>query len=226
MLATRRVPVSLRSKRPHFNPSSPPTFLTGTYSTIRASSLIRSSPPNDSTGNVNATRSPKSHLTRHYARSTAKQPSKSQPSQPNARPQNKTNDGSPENFSRTQAKDTAAGSSRHISRLTAANVKVKHTIPPKKSLRKKLQLKDEAYLRQTLRIPTSADLPDCPKALFQDTRVFLIQTLQNIVSFDAKFTEIEHRANRCDLTYLTASHKIDASGEGASKVCTIYHLSS
>ena len=79
-------------------------------------------------------------------------------------------------------------------------------------------MKDEAYVRRTVHVPTPIDYPEAPPEMFKSPKSYLIQLTQGIASFNSNITEQSKKIFKCDLTYDSAAHKISVDAQGRSKV--------
>ncbi|KAL9102070.1 MAG: hypothetical protein Q9163_002750 [Psora crenata] len=81
----------------------------------------------------------------------------------------------------------------------------------------KLVLKDEAYIRRTMHVPTSQDYPDAPKGIFKTPKQSIMDGTQGLATVREDFTELAEHIWRCTLTFDSASHKEVVEAEGRSK---------
>lgn len=82
-----------------------------------------------------------------------------------------------------------------------------------------MTLKDEAYVRANMRVPTSQDYPEAPKGIFKTPKDTLLNGIQGLAKLHAEFLELSSDAWRCTLTFDSASRKEVVESEGRSKVC-------
>ena len=82
----------------------------------------------------------------------------------------------------------------------------------------KLVLKDEAYIRRTMHVPTSQDYPGAPKNIFKAPKTSINDGIQGLAEIKEEFTEIGKDVWRCSVTFESASYKEVVDAEGRSKV--------
>ena len=83
----------------------------------------------------------------------------------------------------------------------------------------KVILKDEAYIRRTMHVPTSQDYPDAPKGIFKLPKQAINNGTQDLADLREEYKEIAKDAWKCTLTFDSASHKEVVEAEGRGKVC-------
>ncbi|KAL9128506.1 MAG: hypothetical protein Q9217_002832 [Psora testacea] len=81
----------------------------------------------------------------------------------------------------------------------------------------KISLKDEAYIRRTMHVPTSQDYPDAPKDIFKAPKQSLMNGTQGLAQLREDFMELVKDVWKCTLTFDSASHKEVVEAEGRSK---------
>ena len=82
----------------------------------------------------------------------------------------------------------------------------------------RLALKDEAYIRRTMQIPTSQDYPKAPGGIFKSPKQFFLNASQGLAEMREDFNELAKDVWKCTVTYDSASRKEMVEGEGRSKV--------
>ena len=79
-------------------------------------------------------------------------------------------------------------------------------------------LKDEAYVRRTMHVPTAQDYPQAPKGIFKAPKETITNGIQGLATMRSNFTSLAKDIWRCTLSYESASHTEVVEGEGRSKV--------
>ena len=80
-------------------------------------------------------------------------------------------------------------------------------------------LKDEAYIRKTMRIPTPEEYPDAPKTVFKTPKASMYSLAQNrgFAECRSEFTVLAADAHQCTAYYNSAMHNQVVVGEGRTK---------
>ena len=86
------------------------------------------------------------------------------------------------------------------------------------------QLKDEAYMRRTLRIPTSQEYPDLPHDFFKTVKVSIFNAVQGLAELRSEFRTLEKDANQCTLRFSSVARNEVVVGEGRTNVSFPYFL--
>ena len=81
-----------------------------------------------------------------------------------------------------------------------------------------LQLKDEAYIRKTMRIPVPEDYPDLPANLFKQIKASIHDATQGIGEIQSDIKMLTNQVYQTTLRYKSAVHNEVVIGEGRSKV--------
>ena len=79
-------------------------------------------------------------------------------------------------------------------------------------------LKDEAWLRRTMHVPTTTDYPDISEKFFKDPKPSLINAVQGLASLMPTFVTLAHEVFQCILRYESVARTEVVEGEGRSKV--------
>ena len=80
-----------------------------------------------------------------------------------------------------------------------------------------LELKDEAYIRSTMQMPTPQDYPDAPRDFFKNHKTSMFNIAQNLATCRSEFTALSHDAHQCTAYYDSAMHNQAVAGEGRTK---------
>ena len=81
-----------------------------------------------------------------------------------------------------------------------------------------MPLKDEAYIRSSMHVPTARDYPDAPRKLFKMPKSGLHDMLQGTVEMTSTFMLLSSNAFKCTLSFDSQAQKEVVEGEGKSKV--------
>ena len=87
-----------------------------------------------------------------------------------------------------------------------------------------LELKDEAYIRKTMRIPVPEEYPNLPATLFKQMKVSIHDASQGIAELQTDIKELADQVFQTTLQYKSAAHEEVVIGEGRSKVRSILKL--
>lgn len=79
-------------------------------------------------------------------------------------------------------------------------------------------LKDEAWLRKTMHVPTTTDYPDLPRNFFKEPKVSLFNAVQGLATLKATFVTVAVEVIRCTLRYESVARTEVVEAEGRSKV--------
>ena len=94
--------------------------------------------------------------------------------------------------------------------------------PPRRSRQQRSHapqtLKDEAYIRRTIHIPTAQDYPQAPEGIFKAPKLAITNGIQGLATMRSQFVELASDVWRCTLSYESASHNQVVEAEGRSKV--------
>ena len=92
-------------------------------------------------------------------------------------------------------------------------------------------LKDEAYMRNTLQIPTSQDYPELPAGSFKNIKATVMNCVQGLAQLRADIKQLAGDAHQCTLYFTSAARNEVVIGEGRTKVLpslpparTAYHV--
>ena len=83
-----------------------------------------------------------------------------------------------------------------------------------------LELKDEAYIRNNLHVPTAKDYPHVDPALFVDPKPTMHKNMQSFANFKSEFSILQPAKFQCTLTF-GIQHELKSevvTGEGRLKV--------
>lgn len=91
--------------------------------------------------------------------------------------------------------------------------------PARKHRSNTLELKDEAYIRRTMRIPTTQEYPGLPRGVFKNTKNFIFDLAHGhqLAECRSEFTALDEDAFRCTAYYNSAMHNQVVIGEGRTK---------
>ena len=81
-----------------------------------------------------------------------------------------------------------------------------------------LELKDEAYIRKTMRIPVPEDYPELPAKLFKQIKGSIHDATQGIAEIESDVKMLTNEVFQTTLRYKSAVHNEVVIGEGRSKV--------
>ncbi|KAL2047584.1 hypothetical protein N7G274_000626 [Stereocaulon virgatum] len=84
------------------------------------------------------------------------------------------------------------------------------------------EIKDEAYIRRTMHIPTPEDYPNVSPKFFKSIRDSLNNATQGLAKLSFDFKDLTNDAFRCTLHYESAAHEAVVDGEGRSKKSAEY----
>ena len=81
------------------------------------------------------------------------------------------------------------------------------------------ELKDEAYIRNTMHMPTPQEYPDAPKDVFKNPKVSIYNVAhgQGLAECRSEFTALAQGAYQCTAYYNSAMHNQAVIGEGRTK---------
>lgn len=81
------------------------------------------------------------------------------------------------------------------------------------------KLKDEAYIRKTMRIPTPQEYPDAPQNFFKTPKATIYNLAHNrgLAECRSEFTALAGDAHQCTAYYNSATHNQVVVGEGRTK---------
>lgn len=78
-------------------------------------------------------------------------------------------------------------------------------------------LKDEAYVRSTMHIPTPQEYPDAPQDIFKNPKSSIYNIAQGLAECRSEITALAHGAYQCTAYYTSAMHNQVVVGEGRTK---------
>ena len=81
-----------------------------------------------------------------------------------------------------------------------------------------IDLKDEAWLRKEMHVPTKSDYPDMPEIFFKEPKAGLVNATMGLVNLSSNFVNLAHEIFRCTLRYESVARNMVVEGEGRSKV--------
>ena len=81
-----------------------------------------------------------------------------------------------------------------------------------------LELKDEAYIRKTMRVPVPEDYPELPANLFKQIKASIHNAIQAIAEIEPDIKMLTDGVFQTTLRYKSAVHNEVVIGEGRSKV--------
>ena len=81
-----------------------------------------------------------------------------------------------------------------------------------------LELKDEAHIRKTMRIPVPEDYPTLPAHLFKQIKVSIHDATQAVAEIESEIIMLTDGVFQATLRYKSSVHNEVAIGEGRSKV--------
>lgn len=81
------------------------------------------------------------------------------------------------------------------------------------------ELKDEAYIRSTMHMPTPNEYPDAPQDVFKNPRgsIFNLAHGHGLAKCRSETTLLAHDAHQCTAYYISATHNQVVVGEGRTK---------
>ena len=80
------------------------------------------------------------------------------------------------------------------------------------------EIRDEAYMRRTMHIPTPEDYPNVTPRLFKSIKESLNDVTQGLANLEFDVKDLTNDVYRCTLRYKSAAHEAVVDGEGRSKV--------
>ena len=85
------------------------------------------------------------------------------------------------------------------------------------------ELKDVAYIRRTMQVPTSKNYPNLKRQIFDNPKAYFHDALQGSASFEPDYTSIGRDLFRCTLSSNFSQSEVTevTIGEGRSKVNTM-----
>ena len=96
------------------------------------------------------------------------------------------------------------------------------TFSPRPAVRQRRnapELKDEAYIRSTMKIPTPQEYPDLPENFFKTPRssIYELTMGRGLAECRSEFTDLARGAYQCTAYYSSAMHNEAVIGEGRTK---------
>lgn len=86
------------------------------------------------------------------------------------------------------------------------------------------ELKDEAYIRSTMRMPTPQEYPDAPKDVFKNPKASIYNVAgQGIAECRSEFIALAQGAYQCTAYYNSAMQNQAVVGEGRTKASCPFH---
>ena len=87
------------------------------------------------------------------------------------------------------------------------------------------ELKDEAYIRSTMHMPTPQEYPDAPKDVFKNPKASMYNVAhgQGFAECRSEFLALAQGAYQCTAYYNSATHNQAVVGEGRTKASWPYH---
>ena len=79
------------------------------------------------------------------------------------------------------------------------------------------ELKDEAYIRMTMQIPTPQEYPNLPHHVFKNPRRSIINVTQGLAECRSEFIALDNNAYQCTVHYHSAVHNEAFIGEGRTQ---------
>ena len=79
-------------------------------------------------------------------------------------------------------------------------------------------LKDEAWLRREMHVPTTSDYPDVPEQFFKNPKLALNSAVQGLATLDSAFVTLAPEVFQCTLRYESIKRTEIVVAEGRSKV--------
>ncbi|KAL6718453.1 hypothetical protein ACLMJK_004543 [Lecanora helva] len=79
------------------------------------------------------------------------------------------------------------------------------------------RLKDEAYMRQNLRIPNSQEYPDLTPDVFKNVKVSLYNSVQGLAELRSEYKSLADDAHQCTLHFKSAARDEVVQGEGRTR---------
>lgn len=81
-----------------------------------------------------------------------------------------------------------------------------------------MHLRDEAWLRKEIHVPTTSDYPDVPEKFFKQPKSSLFDAIQGLSDLKSTFTTLAREVYLCTLRYESLARNVVVEGEGRSKV--------
>ncbi len=81
-----------------------------------------------------------------------------------------------------------------------------------------MNLRDEAWIRKEMHVPTKADYPDVPETFFKETKPALVNAVQGLAELTSTYVTLAHEVFRCTVRYESLARNVVVEGEGRSKV--------
>lgn len=97
--------------------------------------------------------------------------------------------------------------------------------PPRRQRGNAPELKDEAYIRSNMHMPTPQDYPDAPKDVFKNPKASMYNVAhgQGLAECRSEFIALAQGAYQCTAYYNSAMHNQAVVGEGRTKVGRSFH---
>ena len=83
--------------------------------------------------------------------------------------------------------------------------------------RKRVELKDEAYIRSNMRIPTPQDYPNAPQNIFKTPKASIYNVANGLAECRSEINALDTYAFQCVAYYNSAMHNQVVVGEGRTK---------
>lgn len=99
--------------------------------------------------------------------------------------------------------------------------KAKSPHGPSPSQRKRVEhptLRDEAYIRSTMHIPTLSEYPDAPALVFKQPKASIIHAVQGLAECRSEFKQLTRDAFKCTLYFNSTAQSEVVVGEGRTQV--------
>ena len=80
------------------------------------------------------------------------------------------------------------------------------------------QLKDEAYMRKTLQVPTPQDYPELPPNFFKNVKASIFNAVQGLAELRSEFKSLPQDVEQCTLHFESAARAEVVVGEGRTNV--------
>lgn len=121
--------------------------------------------------------------------------------------------------SRSKEQKHAHGGRRDVLRHEGSKRKAESHEDPRSARRQRgPDLKDEAWLRRTMHVPTIADYPDLREGFFKEPKSSLINATQGLATLESKFVTLHDGIFQCTLRYESVTRTEIVEAEGRSKV--------
>ena len=88
-----------------------------------------------------------------------------------------------------------------------------------------MNLKDEAWLRGMIHVPTTSDYPDVPEQFFKNPKAALSNAINGLATLESSTVTLAHEVFQCTLRYESIKRNEVVEGEGRSKVSFLPILS-